>query len=300
MPYVSVDFEVYLPTADDLRPQAKINGFTGSQPYHLVLIGEKSSLRDVLGPIADSHGADLYLPAGDPSDTMFYKMAKSGVDDTRPMVVLYFADSDPSGWNMPIVASRKLQAFKASLFEELEFQIHRVGLTPDHVRQFDPPGTPLKASERRADTWRAAMGTEQTEIDALATLQPDLLRTMAHAAITPFFDRSMERRVYDARQAWLDEAQAVIDEQDGGDLDQLRADAVDALEAKQAEIQAIMDDVRVDPDQFDLPEPVIPEAVIDPDAQPLGLCDSRWDLDVQIRRLIASKNYDNDEMGERL
>ena len=187
-PYVSVDFEVYLPTADDLRPQARINGFTGSQPYHLILIGEKSSLRDVLGPIADSHGADLYLPAGDPSDTMFYKMAKSGVDDTRPMVVLYFADSDPSGWNMPIVASRKLQAFKASLFEELEFQVHRVALTPDHVRQFDLPGTPLKASERRADTWRAAMGTEQTEIDALATLQPDLLRTMARDAITPFFD----------------------------------------------------------------------------------------------------------------
>ena len=105
----------------------------------------------------------------------------------------------------------------------------------------------------------------------------------------------MQRRVYDARQAWLDEAQAVIDEQDGGDLDQLRADAVDALEAKQAEIQAIMDDIRIDPDQFDLPEPVIPEAAIDPDAQPLGLCDSRWDLDVQIRRLIASKNYDNTE-----
>jgi hypothetical protein len=176
----------------------------------------------------------------------------------------------------------------------LDFQVHRVALTPDQVREYDLPSTPLKESERRGDKWRAATGTEQTEIDALATLRPDLLRTLARNAITPFYDRTLEGRTYLARQAWLEEAQARIDAQDGGDLDQLRADAVEALEAHSAQIQAIMDDIRVDPDQFDLPEPVIPEAVIDPDAQPLGLCDSRWDLDVQIRALQASKNYDTD------
>src|SRR6476620_7999650 len=51
-PFVAVDFEVYLPSAEDLRPQARINGFTGTQPYHLVMVGEKASLRDVLAPIA--------------------------------------------------------------------------------------------------------------------------------------------------------------------------------------------------------------------------------------------------------
>ena len=50
---------------------------------------------------------------------------------------------------------------------------------------------------------------------------------MARDAITPFFDRSLERRVDAARQEWLAQAQAPIDEQDGGDLDQLRADAVE-------------------------------------------------------------------------
>ena len=76
-------------------------------------------------------------------------------------------------------------------------------------------------------------------------------------------------------------------------------DAAAALADKQDEIQAILDSVTIDPEQFDLPEPVIPAAVIDPDTQPLGLCDSRWELDVQIRRLIASKNYENGEMGDR-
>jgi hypothetical protein len=86
-PSVAVDFEVYLPEAEDLRRRAVIDGFTGTQPYYLVLIGEKSSLRDVLGPIAAERGADLHLPTDDPSDTMFYAMAKSGVTEGRPMVV---------------------------------------------------------------------------------------------------------------------------------------------------------------------------------------------------------------------
>ncbi len=167
-PYVSVDFEVTIPSAEDLTPRAMIDGFLGSQPYHLVLIGEKSSLRDVLGPIATEHGADLYLPAGDPSDTMFYRMAKSGVEDERPMVVFYFSDCDPSGWNMATVASRKLQAHQAGSFPELEFRVYPVALTPDHVRQYNLPSTPLKAKEKRAPAWIAAMGVEQTEIDALA------------------------------------------------------------------------------------------------------------------------------------
>jgi hypothetical protein len=167
-------------------------------------------------------------------------------------------------------------------------------LTPDQVREYDLPSTPLKESERRADRWREAMGVEQTEIDALATLRPDLLRQIARDAIAPFFDSTLEDRVRDARQEWLAAAQARIEEQDGGDLDQLRDDAAAALADKHDEIQAILDSVTIDPDQFDLPGPVIPEAAVDHDAQPLGLCDSRWSFAEQTRRLIASRNYDTD------
>jgi hypothetical protein len=52
---------------------------------------------------------------------------------------------------MAIVCFRKLQAFKASLFPELVVQIHRAGLTPDQVRAYGLPSTPLKKSEKRAD-----------------------------------------------------------------------------------------------------------------------------------------------------
>jgi hypothetical protein len=291
-PYVSVDFEIWLPDYDDLAPKARITGFTGTQPYHLVLVGEKSSLRDVLGGVADTYQADLYLPTGEISDTQAHHMAKSAVRDGRPLAVFYFADCDPSGWQMPISLARKLQAFKATLFPQLQFEMHRVALTPDQVRMYGLPSTPLKDTEKRADDWAEKMGVEQTEIDALAALQPDLLRQIADDAIAPFFDHTLSHRVLVAQQEWLEQAQARIDEQDGGNLEHLRARAADALDEKRAEIEELLDTVRVDADEFNLPEPVIPEAELSDELKPqTALCDSTWDFTEQCRRLITSKNY---------
>ncbi len=105
---------VSLPDAHDLTPRARVMGFSADQPYHLVLVGEKSSLRPVLNGVADRYRADLYLPTGEISDTQAYIMAQSAARDGRPMVVFYFHDCDPSGWQMPVSLARKLQALKPS------------------------------------------------------------------------------------------------------------------------------------------------------------------------------------------
>jgi hypothetical protein len=39
-------------------------GLAAEQPYRIVLAGEKTSLRDVLGRISEEHGTDLFLCAG--------------------------------------------------------------------------------------------------------------------------------------------------------------------------------------------------------------------------------------------
>jgi hypothetical protein len=225
-PTVAVDFDVFIPDIDDLTPRIGVKGFSADQLYHLVLIGEKSSLRSVLEPIAERYKADLYLPTGEISDTQFYTMARSATDG-RPMIVLYFSDCDPAGWQMPVSVSRKLQALKALEFDDIEFAVHRVALTPDQVKRYDLPSTPLKDTEKRADKWSDATGVLQTEVDALAALRPDLLAEWAENAISPFFDATLERRVGQARREWVERAQPVLDEHlGGGDAEQVRADAV--------------------------------------------------------------------------
>ncbi len=227
-------------------------------------------------------------------------MADSAVRDGRPMVVFHFSDCDPAGWQMPISLSRKLQALKAVEFGDLEFQVHRVGLTPDQVREYGLPSTPLKDTERRADKWMQATGVEQTEIDALAALQPELLQRIAEESIAPFYDDTLHDRVRQARREWQERAQRVLDERAGEHLEELRADAAERLAEKRDEIQRILDSVRVNPDEleFELPSAEVPQAVIDHEMLPdTALCDSAWDFTDQCDRLIASKNYAADEMN---
>ncbi len=178
-PWLRVGVDVEIPSADEIEPSVDVTGFMGVQPYKLVLYGEKTSLGEVLAPIAEARKADLYLPAGEISDTLMHTMAKIGAEDGRPMVVLTFSDCDPAGWQMPLSIGRKLQGLKALLFPDLEFEVYRVALTPDHVREYGLPSTPLKETEKRADKWTAATGVMQTEIDSLAALQPQLLARIA-------------------------------------------------------------------------------------------------------------------------
>ncbi|CAN1548840.1 hypothetical protein MCEMIE22_02104 [Mycobacteriaceae bacterium] len=293
-PYIWTDFEVTIPGVDDLRPLAGLAGFTPMQPYHFVLVGEKSSLRPVLTRVAQRFGADVYLPTGEISDTQAYTMARSWVNDQRPLVVFYFSDCDPAGWQMPISLSRKLQALRVVEFQAMSFQVHRVGLIPGQVREYGLPSTPLKDTEKRADKWQSAMGVAQTEIDALAALQPQLLEELAVAAVSEFYDDTLEDRVQQARDEWEEEAQAIVDAGGGNNMEQLREDVAAKLEEKREEIQQILDQVRVDPDTLglDLPEvPDLPEADVNPMRD--ALCDSGWSFAAQCEELIASKNYEN-------
>lgn len=291
-PYINVGVDVDIPDAEDIEPYIGALGFDAAQPYKLVMVGEKSSLEDVLGPVAGSHGADLYLPTGEISDTLIHQMAKIGAEDGRPMVVLYFSDCDPAGWQMPISVARKLQAMQVSLFPDLDFQVHRVALTPDQVREYGLPSTPLKDTERRGDAWQAAMGVEQTEIDALASLRPDLLQQLARDAIAPFYDYELGRRVTAAYWEWKERAQEVLnDALDQDRLDRLRTEATTRLSELREQIDAINNELRIDVGDLDLPPIEVPEADLTGKTHPLPLLDSSWSFTEQCKALIDSKAY---------
>lgn len=208
------------------------------------------------------------------------------------MVVLYFSDCDPAGWQMPISVARKLQAFKAGFFPELDFEVHRVALTPAQVRDYGLPSTPLKDTERRGDAWQAAMGVEQTEIDALASLQPDLLQRLARNAIAPFYDFELDRRVAAARQEWMSRALAIINNDlDTDRLGRIRDEAAQKLGEMRGQIAELNEALRIDVDDFDLPYIDIPESELTLGLAPEPLIDSSWSFAQQCQRLIDCKAY---------
>jgi hypothetical protein len=225
------DLDIETLDPDGIGIFAALHAFVPRQPYRLVFFGEKASLEDVLGPLAEEFGADLYLMTGQMSDTYIHKIASDADADGRPLVVLTFSDFDPAGyWDMPTVIGRKLQALRDLLFPDLEFTVVHAALGPDQVRRLNLPDSPLKEGESRAGIWLELYGSEQTEIDALATLNPAELERIARAAVAPYFDAELQRRVSQAEGTWRNRVRGEIEGQvDEDRLDDLKARAEDGL-----------------------------------------------------------------------
>jgi hypothetical protein len=295
-PWISVGLDVTVPDALDLEPWVYVDPFEVRQPYRLAFYGEKTSLEPILEPAALHFQADLFLPTGEISDTQMHLMASAAAEDGRSLIVFVIADFDPAGNQMAVSIGRKLQALRDLLFPELEFRLYPIALTADQVREFDLPSTPLKATEKRADRWRAEHGgLEQTEIDALATLQPRLLRRIVDQAVAPFYDRTLSNRAAQATNEWRNACQVAVDEQTDQDhLDELAARANAALESVREQIEELQRQVRIDTSDYDLPErPDIPEPEIDESLQPQPLVSTDWSWAEQTRALIARKRYGN-------
>jgi hypothetical protein len=200
-----------IPGLDDFSPEAFLTGFDGVQPYHLAIIGEKSSLDPVLGPLAEEYRADLYLPTGHISDSYLYDLARISAVDGRPLRIFYVHDCDPYGFDMARTVAYKVGLLVMFGFPGLDAQLYRVALTPDQVKDLGLPSAPFgDEGTTRRDKWRAAWGIDQTEVDALATLQPRVLEQIVRDALDEFYDHSLSRRVREARSRWQVEADRAL------------------------------------------------------------------------------------------
>jgi hypothetical protein len=206
-----------------------------------------------------------------------------------------FADFDPSGYSMPKSISRKLQGLCQSHFPGLDVHVRRCALMKEQVQELGLPSTPLKETEKRADRWREKMDMEQTEIDALATLRPDVLTDIVTLALTPYWDDGLEYRTRKAERAIAQVVQDIIARElvaRGEDVARARAlhkQAVVAASLAFKVIKPLMRDV-AEAARAAIPDIEMPE----PEPEPEGdvdepLFDSRGDWMEQTRKLLDEK-----------
>ncbi len=195
-----------LPTQALIPPQA----------HRVALMGEKSSLHMVLDDVAEEFGTDLLLCTGEASETRVYELAYAASADGRMVIVLWFGDHDPRGWNMPISVARKLQAHRVHWMPRLRFKVFRAALLPEHVKAFglNEFATQMKSEETLAKAWlrrlqawgydakALAEGKGQIEIDAMVGRFPDQLTQIAKNAIAPFYDPTLDRRARSVHLQW--------------------------------------------------------------------------------------------------
>lgn len=179
------------------------------QPFRIILMGEKSSLAEVLQLLAQIVKGELILGSGEKSATQVAAAVARAALDGRRTIVLTFCDFNPSGWSMTDGIAHKVQLLRTLLkLPNFNCDIYRMALTIEQVRKYNLPESPLKESEKRAGDWMRRWNHQQTEIDALAALRPEMLREIALKWLEPFFDFSLEARCAEAIKKWSQEARA--------------------------------------------------------------------------------------------
>lgn len=287
-----------VPSLDALLPEFGAT-VAAVQPYRIVFIGEKVSLKPFLLPSAQRVGGELLLPSGEISDTQIAGLAaRCGADD-RPAVVLYLSDFDPSGRQMPVSVARKLQALRDLRHPDLCIELHHVGLTLEQAVTLDLPSTPLKEAELRKERWQERFGREQTEIDSLIALHPNELRRIVEEAVRPFFDPSLARRAAEVREAWEEEVAEWLEgweefQQAKAEIEGARnfaLHAVQKMEKAQGKAEAVLATMQ-DPPELIAPEPELPGTT------PYPLFSTGFDDFGAAQRLKAYRAYEDDDSDE--
>ena len=151
----------YVPRCD-----VKPSRFQNRTHWPVIAI-EKPNAEAELRHLRYKYGADLLLFKGGYSNTRLYDVAKRAKEAGLPIVLLYFADLDPAGWDMPIGAMDRIQKF---MYPHEDHKVIRIGLLREHAETYHLPDAfriknyPKKQKQRFI---RQSGGNMCIEIEAL-------------------------------------------------------------------------------------------------------------------------------------
>ena len=200
-------FEVSVPKLED--PSVWINwryengqsvdGFNLAmvQPYHLEVWCEKSTMNDVLLPICERYRANLVTGEGEMSITAVHNLVERLKEANKPVRIFYISDFDPAGHSMPRAVSRKVEWMHHTEGLDCDVKLVPLVLTRAQVQEYRLPRTPIKESERRAETFEQNHGKGAVELDALEALHEGVLADIVGGALGAYY--SLEKEA-EARQ----------------------------------------------------------------------------------------------------
>lgn len=230
-------------------PRPSVSGYdydASDQPYHVELWVEKSTMDDVLLPIGQELGVNVVTSLGFQSITgviaLIQRIARAG----KPARVFYISDFDPAGDSMPVGVARQLEYWLTDYAAGADVALTPIVLTRDQVEAYRLPRVPVKDTDRRKASFEERYGTGAVELDALEALYPGELAGIVRAAVAPYRDLGLARRLARAEaqaqqrvnQAWEDATWQYED-----DLQDLAAEAKTLLASYEERLAALSDEL---------------------------------------------------------
>lgn len=172
------------------------------QPTRVEVWIEKNALTGVISPATSRNRVDYFPTIGYPSISALKEAASrlknyndppswKGADAVpQKVVILYLSDHDPEGMEMPEKVQETLETMGVENFE-----VQRIGLTLDQVRQFNPPPSFAKETSSRHTRYVERYGTDEAwELDALT---PDVIQELIQQGV----NQHRDNRLWEAANA---------------------------------------------------------------------------------------------------
>jgi hypothetical protein len=168
------------------------------QPNHVEIVAEKMTLEATVRGVAAAYTIPYTVGRGysslPPRKAMYDRYRASGKDK---LVILFLADFDPEGWDIP-------QSFARSMQDDFGVEgVHpvRVGLNPGQVRRLGlPRNADAKVRSSRYPKFVERFGPAVYELDAVPvpTLQGWLREAINRVIDVAAFNRQVDRERQDA------------------------------------------------------------------------------------------------------
>jgi hypothetical protein len=191
-------------TLPDL-PSLRLISPKGAQRYHVEIWAEKSTINDILLPLATQFGVNVVTGSGDLSATHCRDAVNRFEKSGKPVRLLYVSDFDPGGDSMPVGVSSKIMFDLAKRDLSLNVQVRSVALTHKQCIDLALPRTPItKKGDSRAVRFEQRFGEGATELDALEAIYPGRLAEILRAEILRYHDPDLGQKItiasYEARK----------------------------------------------------------------------------------------------------
>jgi hypothetical protein len=155
-----------------------------TQVVHVEVMLEKDALAGVLQDVCEELDVRLIPNRGYSSASTMYRHGRRlhwAHRAGKQIQILYLGDYDPSGLDMDRDILSRLELFAGGIC--IDFR--RLALTEEQIETYNPPPSPAKLSDSRAEAFIAEHGEDVWELDAL---EPTVLRDLVHDAILEYRD----------------------------------------------------------------------------------------------------------------
>jgi hypothetical protein len=179
------------------------------QRYHIELWCEKTTINDILEPLARQYHLTVQTAGGQMSLTAVQAMVERYKKHGKPTRIFYLSDFDPSGQTMPVAMAQKIAwCLQHAGIRDADIQLYPLVLTAEQVAHYQLPRIPIKDSDKNKQHFEATFGADAVELDALEALHPGELRRILMAAILYYRDKDMPMKLNE----WKDEVEELYTE----------------------------------------------------------------------------------------